>query len=195
MYFSLLSLLIIFLCFCSGPKSVDKTPENTSEGYTENPQINYERPENEQVELPRAVPPGSNPVIAHAFDYPVITFPETSIEIVSVLTTSFYRYTTPPVLISDMDSLYAKISYPEISRRAGILGIVIVEFEVDTMGTVQNHKYITGIGQSIIPQFNALVSGTGDVDGACTGIYKRRTIINTICANRWADIDRPGIGE
>lgn len=51
-----------------------------------------------------------------------------------------------PELKGGLASLQSKIEYPEIARKAGIEGRVIVQFVVTERGTVQNPKVVRGIG-------------------------------------------------
>ena len=51
-----------------------------------------------------------------------------------------------PQLIGGISSVQSKITYPELARRAGIEGRVIVQFVVDEEGRVQDPKVVRGIG-------------------------------------------------
>lgn len=51
-----------------------------------------------------------------------------------------------PALIGGLASLQQNISYPNMARKAGIEGRVIVQFVVTEQGTVENPQVIRGIG-------------------------------------------------
>ena len=51
-----------------------------------------------------------------------------------------------PSMIGGLKKLYFEIKYPEIARKSGIDGIVIVQFIVNKMGEVENPQIIRGIG-------------------------------------------------
>jgi periplasmic protein TonB len=51
-----------------------------------------------------------------------------------------------PELIGGLESIQSKIRYPEIAKRAGISGRVIVQFVVSEQGEVLNPQVIRGIG-------------------------------------------------
>ncbi len=51
-----------------------------------------------------------------------------------------------PELIGGLAGLQARIKYPEMARRAGIEGRVIVQFIVNEDGTIENPRVIRGIG-------------------------------------------------
>ena len=51
-----------------------------------------------------------------------------------------------PQLIGGLEALTGNVTYPEIARKAGIQGTVIVEFVVDKEGTVRNARVVRGIG-------------------------------------------------
>lgn len=51
-----------------------------------------------------------------------------------------------PEPIGGMKSIYDKVVYPEIARKAGIEGRVVVQFVVDKEGNVTNPQIIRGIG-------------------------------------------------
>lgn len=51
-----------------------------------------------------------------------------------------------PQLIGGLGKLQSKIEYPEMARRAGIEGRVIIQFIVDENGNVVNPRVIRGIG-------------------------------------------------
>ena len=51
-----------------------------------------------------------------------------------------------PELIGGIESLQAKIEYPEKARKAGIQGKVIIQFIVNEEGKVENPRVIRGIG-------------------------------------------------
>lgn len=51
-----------------------------------------------------------------------------------------------PELIGGLEGLQAGIKYPQIARRAGIEGRVIVQFIVNEDGTIENPRVIRGIG-------------------------------------------------
>lgn len=52
----------------------------------------------------------------------------------------------PPVLIGGIAGVQQKIVYPEMARRAGIEGRVVVQFVVDKEGKIQNPRVVRGIG-------------------------------------------------
>jgi protein TonB len=45
-----------------------------------------------------------------------------------------------------MDAIYRRVKYPEIARKAGIEGRVVLQFIVDERGNVVNPIVIRGIG-------------------------------------------------
>lgn len=45
-----------------------------------------------------------------------------------------------------LQQIYNNLRYPEIARRAGIEGVVVVQFVVDAQGNVQNPRILRGIG-------------------------------------------------
>ena len=49
-------------------------------------------------------------------------------------------------MIGGLKKLYSEIKYPEIARKTGIDGIVIVQFIVNKMGEVESPQIIRGIG-------------------------------------------------
>lgn len=51
-----------------------------------------------------------------------------------------------PTLIDGIKSLQKNIVYPEIAKKAGIEGLVIVQFVVNENGEVENPRVIRGIG-------------------------------------------------
>jgi len=53
---------------------------------------------------------------------------------------------TPPELVGGLKSIQSNIKYPELARRAGIEGRVIVKFIVDEQGNVVDPHIIRGIG-------------------------------------------------
>lgn len=52
----------------------------------------------------------------------------------------------PPVLVGGIASVQQKIVYPEMARRAGIEGRVVLQFVVDKQGKIQNPRVVRGIG-------------------------------------------------
>ena len=73
----------------------------------------------------------------------------------STIVLSFYKmmdYDTlklKRVNVSDEDSLLRLIKIPEIAFRAGIGGIVIIEFRLDSSGTANNIRILSGIGAGV----------------------------------------------
>ncbi len=51
-----------------------------------------------------------------------------------------------PEPVGGMAAIQEKINYPDIARRAGVEGRVIVQFVVDENGNVQNPQVVRGIG-------------------------------------------------
>lgn len=51
-----------------------------------------------------------------------------------------------PELIGGISGLQQKINYPEMARKAGVEGRVIVQFEVTQEGNVENAQVLRGIG-------------------------------------------------
>lgn len=51
-----------------------------------------------------------------------------------------------PELIGGLESIQSKITYPEIAKRAGVEGRVIVQFVVDEQGNVRDPQVVRGIG-------------------------------------------------
>jgi len=74
--------------------------------------------------------------------------PDTKIEILSFLSVDTVKVDKLPEIVGGIDSLLSKIKYPEIARRAGVGGIVIIEFIIDSLGTVNFRDLIVikGIG-------------------------------------------------
>jgi protein TonB len=52
----------------------------------------------------------------------------------------------PPVLIGGIAGVQKRIVYPEVARKAGIEGRVVIQFVVDREGNILNPKVIRGIG-------------------------------------------------
>ncbi|MEQ9310510.1 MAG: TonB family protein [Balneolaceae bacterium] len=52
----------------------------------------------------------------------------------------------PPVLIGGIASVQKRIKYPEMARKAGIEGRVIIQFVVDKEGNIVNPRVVRGIG-------------------------------------------------
>jgi len=51
-----------------------------------------------------------------------------------------------PELIGGLSALQQQIRYPEMARRAGIQGLVIVQFIVNERGEIENPRILRGIG-------------------------------------------------
>lgn len=51
-----------------------------------------------------------------------------------------------PSMIGGLEALYSKVKYPELARKSGITGTVVVEFIVNKKGEVVSPKIIRGIG-------------------------------------------------
>nr|BCX01397.1 MAG: hypothetical protein KatS3mg041_1443 [Bacteroidota bacterium] len=51
-----------------------------------------------------------------------------------------------PELIGGLEGLQRRIRYPEIARKAGVEGMVIIQFVVDENGNVTNAQVVKGIG-------------------------------------------------
>ncbi|MCP4972010.1 MAG: energy transducer TonB [Arcobacter sp.] len=69
-----------------------------------------------------------------------------NIELLALLTPIFVKDLIPPELTISNDSLLSKIKYPEIAEYAGVRGIVIVEFLVDSFGDTKNIEVVSSIG-------------------------------------------------
>jgi protein TonB len=54
-----------------------------------------------------------------------------------------------PELVGGLGSLQKKINYPELARKAGIEGRVIVQFIVDKEGNVVNPSIVRGVHKSL----------------------------------------------
>ncbi len=54
-----------------------------------------------------------------------------------------------PTIIGGMDALYDALVYPELARRAGIEGRVVVQFIIDEEGNVHNPQVIRGAGAGL----------------------------------------------
>lgn len=52
----------------------------------------------------------------------------------------------PPVLIGGIAGVQKRIVYPEMARKAGIEGRVIIQFVVDAQGNIVNPRVVRGIG-------------------------------------------------
>ena len=57
---------------------------------------------------------------------------------------------TDPVLVGGPQTIQQRVRYPEIARRTGIQGQVIVEFTVNEQGSIENPEVVQGLG----PLFN-----------------------------------------
>ncbi len=60
-----------------------------------------------------------------------------------------YTYTSVehmPEPVGGMEAIYSRVKYPEIARKAGIEGRVVIQFIVDERGNVVNPTVIRGIG-------------------------------------------------
>lgn len=68
------------------------------------------------------------------------------IELLELLSTNLEKDVIPPELTITEDSLISTIKYPEIAKRAGVRGIVIVEFIINKFGNVENTNLISGLG-------------------------------------------------
>ncbi len=77
--------------------------------------------------------------------YPGYMSRQTSTDLLSFLTWGNEIADEPPQIIGGIDSLINKIKYPEIARRSGIKGIVIVEFIIDSSGNATEIKIISGL--------------------------------------------------
>lgn len=51
-----------------------------------------------------------------------------------------------PEIVGGLDEIYKNLRYPEIARRAGIEGRVVVQFVIDERGNTSNHQVVRGIG-------------------------------------------------
>lgn len=58
----------------------------------------------------------------------------------------FITVETMPELIGGIQSVQERVVYPEIARRAGIEGRVVVQFVIDEQGRVMNPVVVRGIG-------------------------------------------------
>jgi len=72
--------------------------------------------------------------------------PDTKIEIISFLSVDTMQVDQLPEIMGGIDTVLAIIKYPEIARRAGIEGIVIIEFTIVSLGKAKNYKVVKGIG-------------------------------------------------
>lgn len=54
-----------------------------------------------------------------------------------------------PSIIGGMDALYEVLEYPDLARRAGVEGRVIVQFIIDEEGNVRNPQVIRGVGAGL----------------------------------------------
>lgn len=54
-----------------------------------------------------------------------------------------------PYIIGGMDALYRALEYPELARRAGIEGRVVVQFIIDEKGNVHNPRVVRGAGAGL----------------------------------------------
>jgi protein TonB len=56
----------------------------------------------------------------------------------------FVPYDEPPEIIGGYAALFSKLEYPEIARRAGIEGTVIINVEVDEKGAIRRMEVLKG---------------------------------------------------
>lgn len=82
----------------------------------------------------------------HAFRNEEFLLPKTNVEILSFLSDDTIKVKHLPKIIGGIESLESKITCPEIARKAGVEGIVIIEFTIDSLGKVNNYEIIKGIG-------------------------------------------------
>ena len=54
-----------------------------------------------------------------------------------------------PEIIGGQKALYDCIKYPEIARKAGVEGRVIIQFVVDENGNVTNPQVLRGVGAGL----------------------------------------------
>ena len=54
-----------------------------------------------------------------------------------------------PELIGGLSSIQKHITYPEMAKKAGVAGRVIVQFVVDEQGNVQNPQVVRGLGAGL----------------------------------------------
>ncbi len=54
-----------------------------------------------------------------------------------------------PYIIGGMDALYRALQYPELARRAGVEGRVVVQFVIDEYGNVHNPQVVRGVGAGL----------------------------------------------
>ncbi len=54
-----------------------------------------------------------------------------------------------PTIIGGMDALYDVLEYPDLARRAGVEGRVVVQFIIDEEGNVLNPQVIRGVGAGL----------------------------------------------
>lgn len=65
----------------------------------------------------------------------------------------------PPELIGGIEGLQAKVKYPEIARKAGVEGMVVVQFIVDEQGNVLNPVVLRGPGAGLDEEAVRVVAG------------------------------------
>ena len=63
-----------------------------------------------------------------------------------------------PELIGGLSGLQAKVKYPEIARKAGVEGRVIVQFVVDEHGNVRDTQVLRGVGAGLDEEATRVIS-------------------------------------
>lgn len=74
-----------------------------------------------------------------------------------------------------LSELYSNIVYPEIAKRAGVKGTVLIEVEIDDDGEIISHKLLKGIGAGCDETAIAALLNTEFTPGSIDGIYTRMT--------------------
>ncbi|MFQ5708361.1 MAG: energy transducer TonB [bacterium] len=131
-------------------------------GETETPDITIEVediPPTEQVKLPPPPPKPSIPIPTEDENVPEdLTIESTELDLSEIPppppppedegTVVFVAYDEPPKPIGGFRAIQRALRYPEIARKVGIEGRVIVHVLVDATGKVKDTKILKGLGHS-----------------------------------------------
>ena len=69
-----------------------------------------------------------------------------NVQIVKIEVIDSNKFTSRPQFELDKDSIAELIYYPEIAKRAGVEGVVVIKINLDINGFVTNRKLIKGVG-------------------------------------------------
>ncbi len=73
--------------------------------------------------------------------------PKPEIKLLFLSTVESNELIKPPILEKGNDYLESRFRYPKLPLQAGVQGIVIIEFLVDSLGQTKNIKVVNSIGE------------------------------------------------